>query len=79
MLGIGIRRLEDATLLGGPNHTRHIKSPSFKIVYDEAIITKWLIGKKAILLSQHEMQFPPQKVVRGRQWQTSSLSIQTQK
>jgi len=40
MLGVGIRHLEDATLLGGPNHIRHIKSHSFKIAYDEAIITE---------------------------------------
>jgi len=45
MLGIGIRRPENATLLGGPNYTRHIKSQSLKIVYDEAIITEWSIGK----------------------------------
>jgi len=45
MLGIGIRHSEDATLLDGPNHTRHIKSQSFKIAYDEAIVTEWLIGK----------------------------------
>jgi len=36
MFGVGIRRSEDVTLLSGPNHTRHIKSQSFKIVYDEA-------------------------------------------
>jgi len=45
MLGIGISHLEDGTLLGGPNHTRHIKSQSFKIAYDKAIITKWSINK----------------------------------
>jgi len=45
MLGIGIRYPEDATLLGGPNNTHHIKSQSFKITYDEAIITEWLIGE----------------------------------
>ena len=39
MLGISIRHPEDATLFGGPNHTRHIKSQSFKIAYDRAIIT----------------------------------------
>jgi len=42
---IGVRCPEDAKLLGGPNHTCHIKSQSFKIVYDEAIITKWSIGE----------------------------------
>ena len=29
----------------GPNHLRHIKSQSFKIAYDKAIIAEWLIGK----------------------------------
>jgi len=29
----------------GPNHLRHIKSQSFKIAYDEAIIAEWLIGE----------------------------------
>ena len=45
MLGVGIHHPEDMTLLGGPNHTRHIKSQFFKIPYDEAIITEWSIGK----------------------------------
>jgi len=45
MLGVGFRRPEDATLLDGPNHTRHIKSQSFKIAYDEVIITEWSIDK----------------------------------
>ena len=45
MLGVGVRRLEDATLPGGLNHTRHIKSQSIKIGYNEAIITEWSIGK----------------------------------
>ena len=45
MLGVGIHRPEDAALFGGSNHTRHIKSQSFKISYDEAIVTEWSIGK----------------------------------
>jgi len=45
MLSIGIHCPENATLLGEPNHTRHIKSQFFKIAYDEAIITEWSIGK----------------------------------
>ena len=45
MFRIDIHCPEDTTLLGGPNHTRHIKSQSIKIAYDEAIITEWLIGK----------------------------------
>ena len=45
MLGVGIRRPEDATLLGGLNHIRHIKSQSFKIAYDESIITEWSIDR----------------------------------
>jgi len=66
MLGIGIRRPKDATLLGGQNHTRYIKSQSFKIAYGEAIIIEWSIGKMAMLLSQYEMQFLPQKAVKGQ-------------
>jgi len=58
MLGIGIRLPEDATLLGGPNHTRHIKSQFFKISYDKAIITKWSIGKIGRVAL-------PQKAVKG--------------
>jgi len=46
MLGIGLRHPENATLLGGPNYTRHIKNQSFKIAYDKAIIIEWSIGKK---------------------------------
>jgi len=45
MLGIGVYNLEDVTLPGGPNHTRHIKGQSVKIVYDEAIITEWSISE----------------------------------
>ena len=45
ILGIGIHRPEDATLLGRLNHTRRIKSQSFKIAYNEAIITEWSTGK----------------------------------
>ena len=45
MLGVCIHHPEDATLLGGPNHTRHIKSQSVNIAYDEAIVTKWSIGE----------------------------------
>ena len=42
---IGIHRSEDATLLGGPNHTCHTKSQSLKIAYDEVVVTEWSIGK----------------------------------
>jgi len=45
MLGIGVCRPEDATLFGGPKYTRHIKSQSFKVAYDEVIVTKWSTGK----------------------------------
>jgi len=41
MLCIGIRCPEDVTLLGKTNHTHQ----SFKIAYDEAIITEWSIRK----------------------------------
>jgi len=45
MLSIGIRHPEDAAPLDGPYHTHHIQSQSFKIAYDEAVITEWLIDK----------------------------------
>jgi len=45
LLGIDVGRPEDATLPGEPNHTRHIKSQSFKIAYDEAIIAEWSISE----------------------------------
>jgi len=45
MFGVGVRRPENATLLGGPNYKCHIKSQPFKIAYDKAIIAKWSTGK----------------------------------
>jgi len=40
MFGVGVRRTKNATLLGGPNYTCHIKSQSLKVAYDKAIIIK---------------------------------------
>ena len=48
------------------NHTRHIKSQSFKNAYDEAIVTDCRLEKWAMLLSQYEMQFLLQKAVKGQ-------------
>jgi len=45
MFGVGVRCPKDVTLLGGLNHIRHIKSQSFKIAYDEAIIVEWSVSK----------------------------------
>ena len=45
MFSVGIRRPENVTLLGGPNYTHHIKSKSFMIAYDKAIISELSIGK----------------------------------
>ena len=42
---------ENMTLPGGQNHTRHIKSQSFKIADDKAIIIEWLIDEMGQLLS----------------------------
>ena len=50
MLGIGLNRLEDATLSGGPNHTCHIKSQLFKVAYDEAVIIEWSVGEMGHLV-----------------------------
>ena len=45
MLGTSVHYSENTILPGGPNHICHIRSQSFKIAYDEAIIAEWLIGK----------------------------------
>jgi len=66
MFGVGVRCPKNATLLGGPNFKCHIKSQSFKVAYDNAIITKWSVGKMGQLLSQYEMQFLLQKAVKGQ-------------
>ena len=42
---IGVCCPEDVTLLGGLHHTHYIKSQSFKIANDEAVVTKWSIDK----------------------------------
>jgi len=45
MLGAGVRYSEDATLPGRPSLMHHIKSQSFKIAYNEAIVAEWSIGE----------------------------------
>ena len=45
MFGIGVRCPENATLLDGPNHTCRIKSQSFKVAYDKAIVAEWSTDK----------------------------------
>ena len=40
MLGADGCYSENATLPSGPNHTCHIKSQSFKIAYDKAIVAE---------------------------------------
>ena len=45
MFGVGVRRSENTTLLGGPNYKCHIKNQPFEVADDEAIVTKWSTGK----------------------------------
>jgi len=45
MFGVGVRRPENVTLFGRPNYTCHIKSQSFKVAYDKAIVTEWPTGE----------------------------------
>jgi len=45
MFDVGVRRPENVTLLGGSNHTCHIKSQSLKVAYDKAIVIKWSTGE----------------------------------
>ena len=61
----GVRYLEDMTLLGGPNHTCHIKSQSFKIAYDKAIIAEWLIGKMGHIALPIRDAIPAAKSCKG--------------
>ena len=56
-------RRRDTTWWTKPIH--HIKSQSFKIAHDEAITLNGRLAKWAILLSQYEIQFLPQKAVKG--------------
>ena len=51
MLDIGIRRPEDAALFDGSNLTRHIKSQSFKIAYDEPSSLNGRLARWVIMLS----------------------------
>ena len=41
MFSVGVRRPENATLLGGPDYKCHIKSQPFEVTHDEVIIAKW--------------------------------------
>jgi len=66
MFGFGVLRPENVTLLDGPNHTCHIKSQSFKVAYDKAIITKWLTGKMGYIALPIWMKFISQKAVKGQ-------------
>ena len=66
MFGIGVRSPENATLLGRSDYKCHIKSQPFEVSHDEAIVAEWSLAKWAILLSQYEMHFLPQKAVKGQ-------------
>jgi len=45
MFGVGVRRPENVTLLGGPDYKCHIKSQPFEVAHDEAIVAKWSTEK----------------------------------
>ena len=66
MLGVGIRRPEDAKLHDGPNHTRHIKSQFLRMLMMKPSSLNGRLAKWVMLLSQYEMQFLPQKIVKGQ-------------
>ena len=74
MFGVGVRRPENATLLGGPNYKCHIKP--FKVAHDKPSSLNGRLAKWDILLSQYEMHFLPQKAVKNKQWRIFWLSIQ---
>ena len=65
MFGVGVRRTENVTLLGGSNYTCHIKSQSRLLMTKPSSLNDRL-AKWVILLSQYEMRFMPQKTVKGQ-------------
>jgi len=78
MFGVGVRCPENATLLGGPNYPCYIKINHLRLLMTKPSSLNGRLAKCAILLSQYEMQFLPQKAVKGQAWQIFWLSIQTQ-
>jgi len=66
MFGIGIRHLEDATLLSGPSHTVISKVNPLRLLMIKPSSLNGQLAKWAKLLSQYEMQFLLQKTVKGQ-------------
>ena len=66
MFGLGVRYPENATLLGGADYKCHIKSQPFEVAVTKPSSPNGRLAKWAILLSQYEMRFQPQKAVKGQ-------------
>jgi len=66
MFGVSVRHPENATLPGGSNHTRRIKSQSYRLLMTDPSSLNDRLAKWAILLSQYEIQFLLQKAVKGQ-------------
>jgi len=65
MFDVGVHRPENATLLGGPDY-KHIKVNPLRLLMAKPSSLNGRLAKWAILLSQYEMHFLPQKAVKGQ-------------
>ena len=57
---------EDATLYSGPDYSRHLKVNPLRFLMIKPSLLNSRLAKWAILLSQYEMQFLPQKAIKGQ-------------
>jgi len=66
MLSIGLRCPEDATLPHRATHSSHLQSQSFTIADDKSIFAKQQTSKMGHIVSEYEIQFMPQKAIKGQ-------------
>src|SRR4051812_12352208 len=62
----GVRSLEDAIPARGPDYPYDFKGQSAQVPYDKLFTLNRCLTKSAILLSQYDMQFYPQKAIKGQ-------------
>ena len=66
MFGSSLHHPEDATLSYGTCHSRYLKSQSFRLLITKPSSLNGRLAKWATLFWQYEMQFLPQKAVKGQ-------------
>ena len=65
-LAVALRCPEDATLPHGATYSSHLQSQSFAITDDKSIFVEQQTSKMGHIAPQYEMQFMPQKAVKGQ-------------